>query len=86
MLFSFIIVYVGAVLAQSVKCLNTDWATGIRSPAEAKNVSYSLCVQTRSGAHPVSCTMGTGGPFPGVKCDRSVTLIAGRPVIETRSV
>jgi hypothetical protein len=20
-----------------------------------------------SGAHPVSCTMGTGGPFPGVK-------------------
>jgi hypothetical protein len=23
-----------------------------------------LCVQTGSGAHPASCTMGTGGPFP----------------------
>jgi hypothetical protein len=27
--------------------------------------SSSLCVQTGSGAHPASCTMGTGGPFPG---------------------
>jgi hypothetical protein len=25
------------------------------------------CVQTDSGAHPASCTMGTGGPFPGGK-------------------
>jgi hypothetical protein len=23
------------------------------------------CVQTGSGAHPASCTAGTGGPFPG---------------------
>jgi hypothetical protein len=29
--------------------------------------SSSLCVQTGSGAHPASCTMGTGGPFPGDK-------------------
>jgi hypothetical protein len=29
--------------------------------------SSSLCVQTDSGAHPASCTMGTGGPFPGGK-------------------
>jgi hypothetical protein len=27
----------------------------------------NLCVQTGSGAHPSSCTMGTGGPFPGGK-------------------
>jgi hypothetical protein len=27
----------------------------------------SPCVQTGSGAHPASCTMGTGGPFSGVK-------------------
>jgi hypothetical protein len=27
----------------------------------------SLCVQTGSRAHPSSCTMGTGGPFPGGK-------------------
>jgi hypothetical protein len=25
------------------------------------------CVQTGSGAHPASCTMGTRGPFPGTK-------------------
>jgi hypothetical protein len=31
-------------------------------------VNFSiLCVQTGSGAHPASCPMGTGGPFPGYK-------------------
>jgi hypothetical protein len=44
-----------------------DWAIGIRSPVEAKDFSCSLCVQTGSGAHPASCTMGTEGPFPGGK-------------------
>jgi hypothetical protein len=29
--------------------------------------SSSLCVQIGSGAHPASCTVGTGGPFPGTK-------------------
>jgi hypothetical protein len=38
-----------------------DRAIGIRSPAGAEDFSYSLCVQTGSGAHPASCTMGTGG-------------------------
>jgi hypothetical protein len=27
--------------------------------------SCSLCIQTGSGSHSASCTMGTGGPFPG---------------------
>jgi hypothetical protein len=44
-----------------------DWAIEVRSPAEAKNFSSNLCVQTGSGAHPVSCTMGIGFPFPGAK-------------------
>jgi hypothetical protein len=44
-----------------------DRAIGVRSPAGAKDFSNSLCVQTGSGAHPASCTMGTGGPFPGGK-------------------
>jgi hypothetical protein len=44
-----------------------DRAIEVRSPAEAKDFSSSLCVQTGSGAHPASCTMGTGGPFPGAK-------------------
>jgi hypothetical protein len=28
---------------------------------------YITCVQTGSGAHPASCPMGNGGPFPGGK-------------------
>jgi hypothetical protein len=44
-----------------------DRAIGVRSPAGAKDFSSNLCVQTGSGAHPASCTMGTGGPFPGGK-------------------
>jgi hypothetical protein len=44
-----------------------DRATGVRSPAEVKDFSSNLCVQTGSGAHPASCTMGTGGPFTGGK-------------------
>jgi hypothetical protein len=38
------------------------------TPGRGKIIfSSSLCVQTGSGAHPASCTMGTGGPFPEVK-------------------
>jgi hypothetical protein len=44
-----------------------DRVIGVRSPTEARNFSSILCVQTGSGAHPVSCTVGTGGPFPGGK-------------------
>jgi hypothetical protein len=44
-----------------------DRAIGVRSPAAANDFSSSFCVQTGSGAHPASCTMGTGGPFPGGK-------------------
>jgi hypothetical protein len=36
-------------------------AIEVRSPAEGKGFSSSLCVQTGS------CPMGTGGPFPGAK-------------------
>jgi hypothetical protein len=42
-----------------------------RSPAGAKDFSSILCVQTGSGAHPASCTMGTGGSFPGGDADNS---------------
>jgi hypothetical protein len=44
-----------------------DRTIGVRSPAGAGDFSSNLCVQTGSGAHPASCTMGTGGPFPGGK-------------------
>jgi hypothetical protein len=54
-------------VAQSVQCLTTDWTAGVRSPTEAEDFSSNLCVQTGSGTHPASCTMGTGGSFPGGK-------------------
>jgi hypothetical protein len=40
---------------------------GVRYPTEAEDFSSSLCVQTGSGIQPASCTMGTGGSFPGGK-------------------
>jgi hypothetical protein len=44
-----------------------DGAIGVRSPVGVRDFSSILCVQTGSGAHPASCTMGTGGPIPGGK-------------------
>jgi hypothetical protein len=38
-----------------------NWVIEVQSPAEAKDFSSSLCVQTGSGSDPASCT---GGPFP----------------------
>jgi hypothetical protein len=42
----------------------THWMTWVRSPAEEKEFSSSLCVQTSSEAHPASYPMGTRGTFP----------------------
>jgi hypothetical protein len=44
-----------------------DRAIEVRSPSEARDFCSDLCVQTCSGAYSVSCTMGTGGSFPGGK-------------------
>jgi hypothetical protein len=44
-----------------------DRAIEVRSAGEAKDSTCNLCVQSGSGVHPASCTMGTGGPFPGGK-------------------
>jgi hypothetical protein len=62
--------YEGAGLAKSLRCLATDWMTG-RSrfgPQQSQRI-FLLTSESRppSGAHPVSCTTGTGGPFPGGK-------------------
>jgi hypothetical protein len=65
-LFVYCLVHMSRV-AQSVQCLTTDWTAGVRSPTEAEDISCNLCVQTGSGAHPASYTMGTGGSFPGSK-------------------
>jgi hypothetical protein len=56
----------GSRVAQS-----TGWKTRqaieVRSLSGTKDFFSNLCVQTCSRAHPASCTMGTGGPFPGAK-------------------
>jgi hypothetical protein len=49
-----------------------DRTFGVRSPAGAKYFSSNLCVQTGSGVHPASCTMGTLSQ--GVKRGRGVIL------------
>jgi hypothetical protein len=56
-----------------------DRAIGVRSPAGAKDFSYSLFIQTGSGAHQASCTMGTGVLSPGLKHGRDVTLTTHPP-------
>jgi hypothetical protein len=42
-----------------------DRASGVRSPAEEKDFSSNLFVQTSSEAHQASYSLSTGGPFPG---------------------
>jgi hypothetical protein len=44
-----------------------DRAIVVRSPIETRDFSCSLCIQTGSGAHPASCTVDIGRPFPGAK-------------------
>jgi hypothetical protein len=46
----------------------------VRSLAEAKDFSSSLCVEIGSAAHLASYPMGKWGPFPGVKCSQGMTL------------
>jgi hypothetical protein len=72
-----------------VQCLTTDWTIGVLSPARAKDFSYNLCVQTGSEAHPASCPMGTGGPFPGGKerpgCDANHSPSSSAEVVHSKS-
>jgi hypothetical protein len=44
-----------------------NWVIEVRSPAWAKEFSSSLCIQTGSEAQSASCTVGTRGPFSGVR-------------------
>jgi hypothetical protein len=54
------------VVAQSVKCLTTEWMSGIQS-LTAKDFTCSLCIQTRPTQSPLQWV-------PGVKHGRGVTL------------
>jgi hypothetical protein len=49
-----------------------DRTIKVRSPAEAKDFSCNLSVQSSSGAHPASCTICTGGKVrPGRDAEHS---------------
>jgi hypothetical protein len=50
-----------------IQTYTAHFAIEVRSPAEVRGFSSNLCVRTGSGVHPASCTMGTGGAFPGGK-------------------
>jgi hypothetical protein len=65
---------VGIATGYGLDCpgIESRWARNFSSP-----------VQTDPGAHPASCTMGTGS-FPGVKSGRSVTLTL-HPLLVPRS-
>jgi hypothetical protein len=45
----------------------TGWMARVRLPTGPKDFSLFHSVQTISGAHPASYTMGTGGSFTGGK-------------------
>ena len=58
-------------IAQSVQRLATGWT--VRGSKSRWVARFSAPVQTGIGAHPASCTMGTGS-FPGVRSGRGVTM------------
>jgi hypothetical protein len=59
--------YLNLNLVQARVPINLFWTTGVRSPTETEDFSSNLFVQTGSGAHPFTCTMGTDGCFLGDK-------------------
>jgi hypothetical protein len=64
-------------VAQSVKCVTTDWTTGrpkFDPWQRREDISSSFYVQTGSEAHPASFPMGIGVLSPGIKHGRVVTL------------
>jgi hypothetical protein len=66
--------YSGSICSEYFQILMKQETTGVRSPTEAEDFSSSFCIQTGSGAHPVSCTMGTGVLSPGVNRGRGMML------------
>jgi len=61
----------------------SDWLRAGRSGIESQWGRDFPPVQTGPGAHPASCTIGTGS-FPGLKCSRGV-LLTTHPLLVPRS-
>jgi hypothetical protein len=68
-------------IAQSVSRVDGQCSVWLRAGRQGfdprqrqKDLLSNLCVQTGFGAHPASCTVGTGVLSPGLNCGRGVTL------------
>jgi hypothetical protein len=61
----------------------TDYGLGSPGIESRWGARFSAPVQTVPGAHPASCTVGTGS-FPGVKCGRGL-LLTTHPLLVPRS-
>jgi hypothetical protein len=60
-------------------------AIGVRSPAEVKDFSSNLCVQTASEAHLASHPMGNAGAFPRPERNADHSTQVGPKSRESRS-
>jgi hypothetical protein len=56
--------YIGLHMSRGSLVRVTDYGLEDRGSITDRGFSSSLCDQTGSGAHPVSCPMGTEGSFP----------------------
>ena len=71
--------YSAAIFFPSVRPMFCGPGTSVGIAMEVSRIEsswgarFSARVQTSPGAHPASCTMGTGS-FPGVKSGRTATL------------
>jgi hypothetical protein len=61
-----IYIYIHTVLSPYPRVIRSKTYCGYVKPQIIPNAIYNVNVQTVPGAHPASCTMGTGS-FPGVK-------------------
>jgi hypothetical protein len=52
----------------------SDYRLDDRGSNLGRGKASNLCIHTSSEIHPASCTMGTGGLFPGLNRCRGVTL------------
>jgi hypothetical protein len=53
-------------VAQLVQCVTMKWYDRSSIPDKGKGFYLYFLRPASSGAHPASCTMGTGGSFPPV--------------------
>jgi hypothetical protein len=82
-LFRYFASMVRSRVVQSVQWLATDWATGVRSPAEAEDFYFTLFAQPALGPTQPSVQWIQGIPYPRVK-DGRVVMLTTHPLLVPR--